>query len=60
MKNYIGQKLKLKEMPNLYYGNPNLTVGSYYLITEIEGSNFWLVDDDGKKCTFGQSRFELN
>ena len=57
MKKYIGQKLELKEMPQLRFGNPNVKVGKEYLIIDVEGSNFWLIDDDGEKTTFGCSRF---
>ena len=57
MKKYIGQKLELKEMPQLRFGNPNVKVGNKYLIIDVEGSNFWLIDDDGEKTTFGCSRF---
>lgn len=56
---YIGKKLKLKEIPELYYGNPNVTIGNEYLIVDIDGSNFWLIDDSGDKVTFGMCRFIL-
>lgn len=44
-------------MPQLRFGNPNVIVGNKYLIVDVEGSNFWLIDDDGNKTTFGCSRF---
>ncbi len=56
---YIGKRVKLKEMPQLRFEKPNVTVGNDYLITDVEGSNFWLIDDDGEKTTFGSSRFDL-
>lgn len=58
--NYIGYRLKLVEMPQLRYGNPNVSVDKFYFITDVEGSNFWLIDDDGEKCSFGSSRFNLD
>ena len=57
MKKYIGRRLELKEMPQLRFGSPNVKVGNKYLITDVEGSNFWLIDDSGRKTTFGCSRF---
>jgi hypothetical protein len=56
---FIGTYLELKEMPQLRFGNPNVTVGKKYFIVDVEGSNFWLIDDDGEKCSFGSSRFNL-
>lgn len=61
--NYVGYRLELKEMPQLsphFGGNPNVTVGNMYFICDVEGSNFWLIDDDGNKTTFGSSRFNLD
>lgn len=55
--NPVGKHLKLKEMPQLRFGNPNVTVGKKYLILDTEGSNFWLNDDDGNRVSFGSSRF---
>jgi hypothetical protein len=60
MKQYIDQKLELIEMPNLYHGNPNVKIGDKYLIIGVEGSNFWLIDDDGKQTTFSIHRFKLS
>lgn len=57
MNKFIGEKLELKEMPDLYMGNPNVTVGNFYEIIDVEGSNFWIIDDDGDKVTFGSCRF---
>ena len=59
MKKYIGKKLELKEMPQLRFSDPNVKVGNRYLIIDVEGSNFWLIDDDGEVTTFGSSRFGL-
>lgn len=56
---YINKRVKLKEMPQLRFDKPNVTVGNDYLIVDVEGSNFWLIDDDGEKTTFGSSRFDL-
>jgi len=56
---YIGSKYELKEMPCLYFGNPNVKVGNFYEIIDVEGSNFWLIDDDGSLVSFGKSRFIL-
>ena len=56
---FIGEELELKEMPQKYFGNPNVTVGKSYLIVDVEGSNFWLIDDDNNKTTFGSCRFNL-
>jgi hypothetical protein len=59
LKNFIGEKIKLKEMPQLRYDNPNVTVGNKYLIVDVEGSNFWLIDDSGEKTSFGSNRFDI-
>ncbi len=53
----IGKKVVLKEMPTLYFGNPEITVGKEYEIIDIEGSNFWIIDDKGQKCSLGSCRF---
>ena len=60
MERFIGRKLELLEMPNLRYGNPNVKVGTRYEVVDIEGSNFWIIDDGGEKVSFGSSRFCLN
>lgn len=57
LSHYINQKLALKEMPQLAMGNPNVQVGNEYLIVDVEGSNFWFIDDDGNKTSFGSCRF---
>lgn len=57
--NYIGSKLVLKELPELKFGLPNVTVGNEYLIVDVEGSNFWLIDDDGQKISFNYTRFVI-
>ena len=59
MKKYIGKHLILKEMPELYFGNPKLTVGKKYQILDIEGSNFWIRDDANNLVSFGSCRFYL-
>lgn len=56
---FINQKLKLIEMPQLRFGNPNVTVGNKYLIKDVEGSNFWLIDDSNELVSFGSCRFNL-
>lgn len=56
---YIGQYLELCEMPELYYGNPNLRIGNLYRIIDVEGSNFWLIDDDGNEVSFYYKRFRI-
>jgi hypothetical protein len=60
LKSYIGQKLELKELPQLRFYKPNVTVGNKYTIVDVEGSNFWLNDDDGHLTSFGSCRFILN
>jgi len=59
IKKYIGRELELKEMPQLRFGDPNVKVGSKYKIVDTEGSNFWLIDDDNEKVSFGMCRFVL-
>lgn len=59
MKRFIGKKLTLKELPQLRFDTPAVTVGKKYEIVDVEGSNFWLIDDEGNKTTFGSSRFDL-
>jgi hypothetical protein len=59
LKQYIGQELELKKMPQLRFGTPNVTIGHKYSIVDVEGSNFWLIDDDGNRTTFGSCRFIL-
>lgn len=59
LKDFIGKELELKVLPQLSYGNPNVTIGNKYKIIDVEGSNFWLIDDDGNKTTFGSSRFNI-
>lgn len=54
----IGKKLELIEMPQLYFGNPILTIGKFYEIIDIEGSNYWIKDDEGHKCSIGKCRFK--
>jgi hypothetical protein len=57
MKKFIGKKIKLKELPTLYFGNPSLTIGNYYEIIDVEGSNFWFIDNDGNKTNCWMGRF---
>jgi len=59
LKSYIDKKVKLKEMPQLRFGQPSVKVGNEYLVIDVEGSNFWIIDDEGNKTTFGSCRFEL-
>lgn len=59
IKKYIGTILELKEMPQLRFGNPNVKIGNKYEILDTEGSNFWLIDDDGNEVSFGMCRFVL-
>jgi hypothetical protein len=59
MENYIGKKLELIEMPQLRYENPNVIVGNFYEVIYIEGSNFWIYDEDGKQTSFSKFRFNL-
>lgn len=58
--NLIGLKLKLQELPNLRFGNPNVSVGVSYEVIDIEGSNLWVIDDDGVKVSFNRRRFLIN
>lgn len=60
MSKYIGKKLTLKELPQMRFGTPNVKIGEEYLIVDVEGSNFWLIDDNGDKVSFGSCRFILN
>ncbi len=59
MKSLIGLTLELKEMPQLRFETPNLTVGNKYTITGVDGSNVWIKDDDGIQCSIGSCRFIL-
>jgi hypothetical protein len=54
-----GLTLKLKEMPSLYFGNPNVKVGNSYEILDVEGSNVWIKDEDGIKTSFSKHRFDI-
>lgn len=55
----VGNWYRLIEMPQLYGGNPHLTIGRYYLVDAVEGSNFWLDDNLGLYTSFGSARFDL-
>jgi len=57
--NFIGQYFVLKEMPQLRFGNPPLTIGKAYLIKGVDGSNFILDDDDGEQTSIGSCRFQI-
>lgn len=57
---YKNKSLELIEMPQIRFGNPDVTVGNFYTILDIEGSNFWLMDDSGHKTSIGSCRFNLN
>jgi hypothetical protein len=58
-RDFIGSKIELKEMPNLYMGNPNVTIGNKYLILDVDGSNFIFKDDDGHISNIGSCRFKI-
>lgn len=58
--NYKDKTLELIEMPQLRFGNPDVTVGNFYKILDTEGSNFWFIDDSGHKSSIGSCRFNLN
>lgn len=50
----------LKEMPQLIFNpNPSLTVGKFYEVEDIDGSNFVIKDDNGDKISLGSCRFEI-
>lgn len=51
---YINTELELKEMPQLRFGTPDVRIGNKYKIVDVEGSNFWLIDDSGDKVSFGR------
>jgi len=55
----IEKRLQLKMMPQLRFGNPNVRVGNTYEIIDIEGSNFWILDDDNEEVSLGSCRFTL-
>lgn len=57
---FIGKYLLLKELPQLRFDKPNVKVGNKYKIIDVDGSNFWIIDDSGDKATFGSSRFDLD
>jgi hypothetical protein len=54
-----GNWYRLIEMPQLYGGNPHLTISRYYLVDAVEGSNFWIRCDRDHEVSFGSSRFDL-
>jgi hypothetical protein len=58
MKNLIGKELKLQEMPQSRFGDPDVTIGNYYKIIDVDGSNVWFMDDSGHKTSCGVCRFE--
>ena len=48
----------LKELPQLRFDKPELTVGVTYPIVDKDGSNFWIVANDGTTTSIGSCRFE--
>jgi len=60
LRDFINKSLILNELPQLKFGNPNVTIGKKYPIIDVEGSNFWLIDDDGLKTSFHSGRFNLD
>ena len=57
--NYTGKTLELKEEPNLYFGNPDLTIGRKYVIISTQGSNLVIKDNTGEVFSIGSCRFHL-
>ena len=57
---YRGVAVCLKQQPNLYMGNPPLTIGKEYTVKDVEGSNFWICDDEGNPTSIGSCRFDLS
>jgi hypothetical protein len=55
-----GNFFELKERPQLYFGNPTLTVGKKYLVKDIDGSNFIIDDDDNHEVSIGSCRFVID
>lgn len=60
MNTLVGVSLKLIELP-LGYSNSgtNFTLGSKYKVLDVEGSNFWVYDDEGEKTSISKYRFDL-
>ncbi len=56
---YKGNTFELKEQPQLYMGNPPLTIGKFYKVKDVDGSNFIIDDDEGNECSIGSCRFRL-
>ena len=56
---FIGHFLELKELPQLRFDVPNLTIGHKYKIIDVEGSNFWIIDDSGDRTSLYSGRFDL-
>ncbi len=50
----------LIEHPQLYMGNPPLTLGKSYVVKHKDGSCFVIDDDDGNECTIGSCRFSIS
>lgn len=58
-KKYINSKLELISLPiGASNDGRNFTIGKKYKILDIEGSNFWTIDDFGDKTSIGSSRFK--
>jgi hypothetical protein len=60
MRRHIGNYYRLIEMPQHYFGNPDVTLGMYYKVTDVQGFNFWLEDNKGNTTSFHSSRFDLD
>lgn len=61
LKQFINRKLLLKEMPTGSMSRySNVTIGVHYLITDVEGSNFWLLDNENNSISFSYERFDLD
>ncbi len=56
---FKGNTYVLIEQPNLYMGNPPLTIGKSYLVKDCNGSCFVIDDDEGNECFIGSCRFSL-
>ncbi|MEK6829721.1 MAG: hypothetical protein AABY15_06395 [Nanoarchaeota archaeon] len=54
---YAGKSFTLKELPQLRFDTPVLTIGKKYKVLEVDGSNFVICDDKGEKTSIGSCRF---
>lgn len=56
----INKYAKLIELPiSSSNDGSNFTLGKNYKIIDIDGSNFWVVDDFGHKTSIGSCRLEI-